>query len=747
MSRLLPTRADLVDLTVVAGLTLFALLGFTNTYAGRSFLVIGAVGLGLGLIVSHVLSALRQPVVVLAAAVVVVFFAAGDVLVLSDEPSLSLATVRELAAASVYGWKELLTTLPPVAADGGLLVVPFILGLVGGAAGLALAQRVGRAGAPIAAPGLVLVLVLAFGTQEPGAVLLDGVVFAAVCLGWTALRRRRTTAGRVGRRQLVRALAAGLVLAVAAGAAGLAGSVIPGASANRTVLRDHITPPFDLGAYPSPLVGFRKYSKDANQLWDQPLFTVTGLPAGIPLRIATLDDYDGSVWGATHAAGFQRIGARIGPPDAGPLTTVRVTIAPAFASANDINAWLPGAGTLSRVEFGGARARQLGASLRYNRDLSAGIVTARLQAGDSYTLRTVLADPTLPADPQPFARPELTDGAQALLSSRVAAWTKSTVGLTAQLNAVASYLRTSGAFSDGGPGESQYLPGHSTGRLAAFLNGSRPVGDDEQYAAAYSLVANYLGIPARIVLGAVPGAGGVVRGSDVHAWVELHVSTGDWVRVPQTQFMPDPSKRPDQQPPQDVVDDNAAVVPPPNAVHLPTSPLDTSRVDPPPPVPSPSGFWAWLLAIILAGVVWVAPPLVVAALFVAVILGAKAHRRRRRRTRGSYANRYAAGWRELVDRARDLGLTVPGGHTRREEAELLRAYPVADLAGAADQVIYGPDDPEPAHVAVYWQQVEKARREMLRDLGRLRRVRAALSIRSLRRAGRGRRPALGGGTA
>ena len=87
----------------------------------------------------------------------------------------------------------------------------------------------------------------------------------------------------------------------------LVAPLMPGVESPRTVLRDFIVPPFDLSAYPSPLVGFRKFTQDANKLWDQELFRVTGLPEGASIRIATLNDYDGTVWGATDEAGFRAV--------------------------------------------------------------------------------------------------------------------------------------------------------------------------------------------------------------------------------------------------------------------------------------------------------------------------------------------------------------------------------------------------------------------------------------------------------
>src|SRR5205823_2085539 len=145
----------------------------------------------------------------------------------------------------------------------------------------------------------------------------------------------------------------------------------------------------------------------------------------------------------------------------------------------------------------------------------------------------------------------------------------------------------------------------------------------EQYAAAYALAANYLGIPTRVVLGARPAPDGVVRGSDVHAWVEVHLADGSWAPIPQTEFMPDTSKRPDQQPPQEVQDANAAVVPPPNAVHQPTSTVDTSRTDPNQnrQKPRQHGVWDVVWAYLAPVLLWGGPPILLLLLACGTVLG------------------------------------------------------------------------------------------------------------------------------
>ena len=79
---------------------------------------------------------------------------------------------------------------------------------------------------------------------------------------------------------------------------------LPGSDdADRTVWRTALEPPFDVSQFPSPLAGFRKYTEpNASELFDKTLFEVSGLPEGTPVRLATLDTFDGSVWGAGNVA-------------------------------------------------------------------------------------------------------------------------------------------------------------------------------------------------------------------------------------------------------------------------------------------------------------------------------------------------------------------------------------------------------------------------------------------------------------
>ncbi|HEY1488470.1 MAG TPA: hypothetical protein VGF84_20335, partial [Micromonosporaceae bacterium] len=303
-----PSSAALIDSAALVVLGVLALLGFRHTYAGWSYLIVGGTALVIGLALASVLRAFGQPVIVVAAAVMIAFFVFGGLLVLHGSP-FAWGTVHDLAVGSVYGWKQLLTTVPPVPANDPLLIVPFLLGLLCGSAGYLLAQglpaprrsagpaALATATAAVTVPIAVLATTIALGTDQPGAELPDGVAFAVLCLCWIAIRRHRTRPlAASGTRRLARFATAAALLAVASLGAFAMSPVLPGAhAASRTVLRDEIVPPFDIDQYPSPLVGFRKYTKAANNLYDQTLFTVHGLPAGATVRIASLDDYNGLV--------------------------------------------------------------------------------------------------------------------------------------------------------------------------------------------------------------------------------------------------------------------------------------------------------------------------------------------------------------------------------------------------------------------------------------------------------------------
>ena len=149
---------------------------------------------------------------------------------------------------------------------------------------------------------------------------------------------------------------------------------------NREVLRSHVEPPFDIGQYPSPLASFRRYVRfpknpPAENLYDRPLFTVTGVPAGTRVRLATLDRYDGIVWGAANDTipgavndTYQRVSSTIDNPVAGTPVSATVTV-DEYAGV-----WLPVVGALQTLRFEAGDVAAKADSFRYNLATSTAVV-------------------------------------------------------------------------------------------------------------------------------------------------------------------------------------------------------------------------------------------------------------------------------------------------------------------------------------------------------------------------------------
>ncbi|HOQ52238.1 MAG TPA: transglutaminase-like domain-containing protein, partial [Micropruina sp.] len=299
-----------------------------------------------------------------------------------------------------------------------------------------------------------------------------------------------------------------------------------------------------------------------------------------------------------------------------------------------------------------------------------------------------------------------------------------------QLVQVAQSLKQ-GAWSDGTrAGEEQYLPGHGQYRLNQFVTGQQFVGSDEQYAATFALMASRLGYPARVVFGAEIPAGGEVRGKNVQAWVELSVQGHGWVSVPVSVFAPDRSKKPDPNQRQNNEQESIQNVPPPNPVPPPGTYEEMTDTDPASAraeLPIADQFWRTFWSVAR----WVGPPLGVLALIVGTILGLKALRGRRRRSRGAPSTRIAGGWAEVLDAARDVGRPVPGAATRLEQSALLGRADVHDLAVRADGAVFRGGEIDPQQITDYWTAVRAARTALVRDLPWWRRPLARLNLASL----------------
>ncbi|KRE42875.1 transglutaminase family protein [Knoellia sp. Soil729] len=745
----MPSRDVVVDLAFALALVTIALVGFRTGFLGWQWVVAAAVGVILGTAVAHVAVVRSWPLVLTALVPVAVHFVlGGPVAVRGDLVAGVLpspATLKDLAVTPVTGWKEWLTLLPPVDARGPLVALPWLTGLVGSAATYGVARRFPSVGGAAVAPVVLLVGSIALGTQQPAAKLVQGVLFALVLILWLVARAARTRpALQNGAGRQARTITGIVLLVVAALAGSFLGQFLPGTDEGsaRAVVRSELTPPYDVAQFPSPLAGFRKYTEpNSAELYDTEILKVTGLPAGTPLRFATLDSYDGLVWGAADRASdgtpFQQVGSRIAPRTTGKDVHASVTV----PDGGYDGVWLPIAGSTTGVHFTGVRSDDLADALWLNTSTETAVVPATLEPGDSYSFDAVLDETSwsakLPADL------DVASGGQTVqdtsfLDARLDAWTGQAGSPWEKLVAIAKTMTQDGAYTDGGTPNSYekvYLPGHALSRLSRFVGSTQLAGNDEQYAATLALAGNRLGIPTRVVMGAIPQSGGSVEGKDVHAWVEVQESNGRWHALLPSTFLPDRNKKPNEQQLKSEEQKVGAQVPPPAGVNPPSvlqgpdQAQNATDIKKKKRNPLDIGAWPlWLQLLVLALLL----PILLLLLVHALIRWLKRRRRRMHATTGPTPSRAAWVWRDLVTDARSLGLDVPRAATRLEQA---RAFPegvaAEPIATGADTAVFGPGEPDADLATTLLADADTVRGQLRGSVTSWRRLRADLDLRPL----------------
>ena len=740
-----PLRRWILDLGATAAFLVVSIAGWWPTFAGPGYLVAAVGALVLGLAVAAVCAWRRWGILITAGLAVAAYFLFGPALAVPQSAAFGFVPTGEalgaLAVGVVTSWKQLLTTIPPVAAADGFLIVPFLLTFVSAVLTASLALRLRRAAWALIPASVSLVVQIVMSMPEPAVPIVQGILFAATALGWLAVRQAWAPsdervivsgASPVSGGGGTRLVSGALVVVIAAGA-GVAATLLAPPTQSRQVLRQIIVPPFDVRQYPSPLQSFRKQVRDDEKT---ALFTVTGLPKDARIRLATMDAYTGVVFNvasaATSASGaFTPLRTNMSQGETGTPATLRFTVGALTG------VWLPDAGWVQNITFDGKDADALRRSGNYNEDSGTAVVTAGLTPGDRYTVQALIdsrpAAATLKKDVfAPITLPKPDDVPQSVVDKAATVVSKARTPYD-QAQALADYLHKNGFFSHGLRGEVVSRAGHGAERISELTDADQMVGDDEQYAVTMALMARSLGMPARVVMGYYPGSAAAGRftatGDDLHAWVEVDFQRSGWVS-----FDPTPSR------------DRIATAQKPKPKPKPKPQVP----QPPPPVQQPAddspsvqndrgvdhktnGFLALLGPILAIGggtlgvvAILLAPFLVIGAL--------KASRRRKRRDAENPADRISGGWDELVDRASDYGTRVPPGATRAEDAALLGASladpAVAGLAVRADGQVFGPAEPSATEIEEFWRQVD----EIVAGLGERasvwRRLRARLSLRA-----------------
>lgn len=688
--RLVPARAW-VDIVVMSLLSLLGVLGFESSFGGNGYLAAGIGGLFVGVAVGAASYMFRLSALSTTAAAIAAYFLLGSALAVPSQAIFgvvpSVQSLTSLVTGAVFGWADIVTLKTPVGAPPYIAAVPYVATWLVGLVFTVLVTRwiisrprtAWRAAIVLIGPITLYVVGIVTGTDDAYLAGVRGVSFAVVALVWLGWRRgsgekiHKMSGDSLFRRKVVGTL-------ITVGAAVLIGATIgtlvaPSAFA-RFVLRDEIQPPFDPLDYPSPLAGFRHYTKDAAE---QTLFTVQGLKPGELIRLATMDSYTGKLWNvagpevATEGSGaFNLVGREIPKPT---LATSGGTSTVTFTIDDFSDVWMPSVGYAKTITFAGA-ANASGDKMRYNTSTGTAVLTTGVHRGVTYTVTAELQKIMTPAElakiaPAPLQLPPVNNVPD-IVNAKADEFAGDGSTPIDKLSAITAALASNGYLSHGL--KSDVVPsqaGHGADRMNLLFTRIPIVGDEEQYASAFALMARHLGYPARVVMGFAPDSSSgsstvTVKGSDVTAWAEVAFDEVGWIP-----FFPTPTQTdaPQDQTASTETEPLPQVRQPPRANQdqnnlLSPVAIDKSKDDEKPGFEIPE--WAF----VAAGVIGI--PLALYFIPVIVIAVLKRRRRSRRRLGGSGDTRTAGAWDELTDIYAELGYAISRKQSRMQVAAAIQ---------------------------------------------------------------------------
>ena len=733
----------LTDLLAVVLLGGLALWSFVPSFGAIAFFV-GMFALFIGAGWALLCDWRRWPWWVEVSGGLLLFIVLGPALVApQDAASGFLPTVGSVWAlfrAVFTGWSDALVSQTPIGRLDALLVLPFASGLAIGLVStwLTRSRRLWSLAAPLV-PLAVLVGGLVVTTDHSiGGV--EGALLALVSIAWMSSRQRRFRAGttiavrdRIRLRRLIGLVAVAVLVGWALGSFGPVSG-----SNSRTIVRDHTIPPVDVRLTTSPLSEYRVLKVTDK---DTALFTLRGAVSGLPIRVGTMDYWDGGTWQSAPVVSdpkeaYERVSGSL-PVDSHADQTRLVTVTLATGWAEQV--WIPTVGDVSSVSFGGPGSSQLLDGLRY--DVANGSLAEPQGLTGNSSISEVTDGPEPTVDPTSIGVTAPADLAAALgkLETKAACGGKS----VADLDCMAAFMHKNGALSDGALNQPMSLAGSTAQRLTSLASelagqssqsatgGDVPAGDGEQFAALLALVAAQQGYPVHVVVGVRRAVPGVVRGRDLTAWAEVYQG-GKWIMladpVPTTKQSPVTLPQSQQVDPVPIDAPSGEV--PPLSNHLSHSSCTKSSGGGACDSRHQSGFNLGLPA-------WIGPvvgiPLALLALFAAVtfaLIGAKSMRRNRRRSTGDSAARVSSGWKELTDVIRDAGWILPVNATRRESAVLLGRNGVSRMARRTDGILFGPDGISEEAADAYWSDVDATSASLLASLGTVDRWKARVNLTS-----------------
>ncbi|WEV74339.1 transglutaminase domain-containing protein [Bifidobacterium sp. ESL0798] len=583
----------------------------------------------------------------------------------------SLQTLSQGLTQTFGSFKYVIAVVPPLGSANGSLMALWTLNLwtafLAGVFAVSESQRINLITVFPLALNLAVSALLgtAYGTLRPACAI---VAMLALVI-WLAWRWQSL--------DIHRAISMAIIILLAIGLAFGATLIVP---QHRLTLRDRYNPPLDPHQYTSPLSGMRSYVKYHKK---ETLLSVSGLPAGTPVRLAVMDRFDGNVWNlsdstdASDSSDYRKVGSAIANTTQGEHFKATFTIRKGFSEQ-----WLPLAGDASSISLKGQ-------DFYYNTGTHSAIVANAPLGGQTYTESGVIADmPTQQqithAQAQRITQPEakdIPDSASKLAPSLTGK--QSSDGATAQTLATA--LKTKGWFSHGLAGDYPSLPGHGNFRIDSMLGGTAMVGDSEQYASAMAMMARELNLPSRVVLGFIPkdkdgnisksrtshGRNSATQtdftGNDIEAWVEINFKDYGWVPFyPTPKETKTPNKNQDLTPPNPKTLVRQPPVPLVDPLHDQNQARDQSSLDGADAGDKNGNATLMKILMVAQKVAVYGSPLWIILILCGLILLIKAIQLAVMARRGSSTQRIASGWKAIDMLADQSGIKTSG--TRRHQA-------------------------------------------------------------------------------
>jgi transglutaminase-like putative cysteine protease len=484
----------------------------------------------------------------------------------------------------------------------------------------------------------------------------------------------------------------------------------------------------------SPLTEFPALHRELRQ---SPELTIhTGGPVE-RLRAATLTEFDGTHW--TTSATYRRADRLLPSPPADPAVPghqveMNITVDRAGSLT-----WLPAPGRAVRLSIAGMGLDEATGDV---------VVPSDRPVPDHYTVTGTNPDvdplrlqsdvPVTTTDhpgyevPAPI-RAAATEAANGhVTDERVAK------GQTAyeRVANVRDLFRRSGRFRYNTSADAP--AGHGLYQIGRLLTEHR--GTAEQYASALAVMLRSLGYQARVVFGYLPSSydktsgASRITGRDAHAWTEVRFVRSGWVTFDPSPVDQRTAATPAGTRPQPPAPDPGDSLP---AAAAPAGGAGGGQKATPPvagPAPTMKGHGSRAAGILAAVAV-----LGTVVALAGAVPGAKALRAARRRRSGDLRSRVAEAWREATDRLTDVGLPIHAGQTGGEVTAAVRTHlsarvssSVADLVLVYQQAVFAPRSPSGSEADRAWALVASIRRRLRDELSPRRRLRAHLSLTSLR---------------